>query len=222
MMVAPSEPAVLRGLGRTLLLPERYGVDFMWGGHGGLAGVQRKEFPSDFLASVTDGRLSKEVQQMQALSVRALVLEGRPTWSTEGMLATSFGEPWSKSAHRRYLASVQAQGVWVFTTDNIDDTISFLGDLRAWTRKPDHKAMTMRPGAKPDRWGRVTSRAWQRHLVQGIEGVGPELAERIIETLGMPFGLRVTEDDLMRVHGVGKKRARQIMRAFEEDTGGTS
>lgn len=216
-MVAPTEPAALRSLGTVRLMPERYGVDFMWGSPtSGLVGVQRKEFPGDFLASVTDGRLAKEVAQMQGLDLRALVLEGRPTWTTEGMLASPFGEPWSKAAHRRYLCSLQSEGVWVFGTDNLDDTASFLHDFEVWSRKPEHRALRTRPGVKRDRWGRVTSRAFQVHLVQGIEGVGPELAERIIDTLGMPFGLRVSEEDLQRVHGVGKKKARQIVRAFEE------
>lgn len=216
MMVAPTEPAPFRALGPVKATPERYGVDFLWGSPLGLMGVQRKEFPGDFLASVTDGRLAKEVGQMRGLDVRVLVLEGRPTWTIEGELVTGFGQPWSKVAHRRYLCSLQAEGVWVLTTDNVDDTVSALCDLEAWSRKPEHRALHTRPGPKRDRWGVVTSRAYQMHLVQGIDGVGPELAERIIDTLGMPFGLRVTEEDLLSVHGVGKKKARQIVKTFGE------
>lgn|SRR5690606_18263517 len=222
MIVAPTEPAVIREAGtRVSTLPERYGVDVLWGSAtSGLVGVQRKEFPGDFLASVVDGRLAKEVAQMRGLDIRVLVLEGRATWTTEGQLVTSWGQAWTKTAHRRYLCSLAAEGVWVFSTDNVDDTVTFLRDLHAWTRKPEHRALRTRPGAKRDRWGRVSSRAYQLHLIQGIDGVGPELAERILDTIGMPFGLRVTEEDLLRVHGIGPRTARRIVETFREPNDG--
>ena len=219
MMIAPSEPPALRALGSTKLLPERFGADVMWGSAAaGLVGVQRKEFPGDFVASLEDGRLATQRIQMLALDIRVLVLEGRGTWTTEGQLVSNYGPPLSRSAFRRYLCSVQAGGVWVQTTDSLDDTIAFVHDLEAWSRKRQHQSAAHRPGPKGDRWGRVTPRHRQLHLIQGIEGVGPELAGRILDELGMPFGLRVTAEDLKRVHGVGKKTVRAFERPFEEPT----
>jgi len=217
MMIAPTEPPALRALGTVKLLPERFGVDIMWGSAAqGLVGVQRKEFPGDFVASLEDGRLATQRLQMLGLDVRVLVLEGRGTWTIDGQLVSNYGPPLSRSAFRRYLCSVQAGGVWVQTTDNLDDTIAFVGDLEAWSRKRQHHSGMTRGPVKRNRWGRATSRAFQLHLIQGIDGVGPELAERILDELGMPFGLKVTAEDLMKVRGVGDKKAAQIVRAFEE------
>lgn len=215
MLVSPTEPAALRAVGITSQRAEDFGADILWAQRGiGLIGVQRKEFPGDFLASV-GSRLPMQLAKMARLAIAVLVLEGRGVWTTEGELAHGWGQGWTRSQHRRYLCSIRARGIWIEHTDGLDDTVGFLRDLRAWAAKPKHHALAQRDGPPKNSWGQVTSRAWQVHMVQGIDGVGPELAERIVDTLGLPFQLVATEDDLMRVHGVGKVTARRIVRAFE-------
>lgn len=221
MLIAPTEPAALKALGRSSTIPEIHGVDILWAERGrGLIGVQRKEFPGDFLASVNDGRLAKELAQMQSLDTSVLILEGRGTWTTDGTLVHPWGQPWTRSAHRRYLCTVRSMGVWVEWSDSLDDTALVLEDLRAWHAKPKHHSAQQRPGPKRNGWGQVDERAYAIHLIQGVDGVGPELAERIYDTVGMPFGLRVTEDDLRGVHGMGKVKARKFVRAFASGTEG--
>jgi len=218
MMIAPSEPAALRALGRTTLLPERYGVDLLFASPAaGLVGLQRKVFPGDFLSSIEDARLSMQISQMSLspLKVKVLLLEGRGTWTTEGELVAKYGS-WDKSKHRRFLLSVQAAGVQVHQTDSLDDTISFVRDLEVWADKWSHRSMrTTRTAVKRDAWGRAGTRQFQLHLIQGVPNVGPELAERILDTLGFPFGLTVSENQLLQVEGIGPKKARQILNAFE-------
>jgi len=69
MLVAPTEPMTLKALGTVSLVPEDYGSDFLWASPVfGLVGVQRKE-ASDFVASVMDGRLDKELAQMKQLGL---------------------------------------------------------------------------------------------------------------------------------------------------------
>jgi len=216
VLIAPTEPAALRAIGTVNLTPERHGVDVLWGAAGaGLIGVQRKAFPGDFLASVNDGRLSKELDQMKTLDLAVLVLEGRGTWTTDGVLMHPWGKEWTRQAHRRYLLSVRSRGVWVEWTDSVDDTIGFLRDLEAWVAKPKHRSLSNRPGPKRDSWGRITDRTYARHLVQGLPDVGPELAERIIDKFGVPFRLGVTEKDLLMVQGIGKAKAKRIVRVFD-------
>lgn len=216
-ILAPTE----RDLHRLLphhpvnLTPERFGVDVIWASKpSGLVGVQRKAFPSDFIASVTDGRLAKEVAQMARLDVAVLVLEGRATWTTEGELVASYGQRWTRRSHRAFLWSMRAANVWVDWTDDPSDTAGFITDLEAWSRKAKHNSLMRRPGAR-DGWGTASNRQWQEHLLMGLPDVGPELAARIIDTLGMPFGWRVTEHDLLHVHGIGKVKARRLMKCID-------
>lgn len=216
MIISSTEPPLLRALGHVSQVPERYGVDILWHSKvSGLCGIQRKEYPGDFVASVQGGRLSKEIGQMQTLDLRVLLLEGRPNWTTDGKAVGQYVR-WTKTAHRRELCSVQARGVWVLTSDNLDDTIGTIWDVLHWSNKPKHYSTQTRPKPRGDRWGRITNRDWQLHLIQGIDGVGPELAERILDQVGMPFKLGVTEDELLTVKGLGKTRAKRIVRAFDD------
>ena len=217
-IVAPTERDAIRLLpdARVNLTPERYGVDFLWVTKpAGLVGVQRKAFPSDFIASVTDGRLAKEVGQMQRLDVKVLVLEGRPQWTTEGELVAAYGQRWTVQSHRSFLWSMRAAGVWVDWTDDVDDTVAYVRQMEEWSRKAKHQSLMRRPMGGRDGWGVASNRLFQEHLLMGLPDVGPELAGRIIDTLGMPFGWRVEEADLLRVHGIGKTRARKMMKALE-------
>lgn|GEM_PF-1511464 len=219
MLVAPSEPKPLQALGLVTSQAERKGADFLWAALPvGLVGVQRKQFPGDFIASVGDGRLEKELGQMRALDVAVLLLEGRGTWTTDGELIHSYGQRWTRSGHRKFLCSVQAQGVWVLTTENLDDTVRALHDLVDWSRKPAHNATRSRPAARRDGWGRITDRTYAIHLLQGLPDVGPELATRLYDHFGRcPLRLTVTEQELRGVHGIGKKYAAQLARIFGGD-----
>lgn len=215
MLIAPTEPEELKALGMVTLAPERKGVDVLWGSQAnGLIGVQRKVFPDDFVTSKSDGRLAKEYAQMQALNIRVLLLEGRGMWTSEGVLMHEYGEPWTRSKLRRYLYSVRARGVWVEHSDNLKDTISFLADLHAWAEKPHHRSTEQRPGVKRDGWGRASDRDFLIHFLQGLPDVGPELAGRIVDTIGNPFTLAASEADLLSVQGIGKAKAKRIRRMF--------
>lgn len=216
MLIAPSEPEQLKALGLSSIAPERKGVDILFASkHHGMVGIQRKQFPGDFLKSKSDARLPKEYIQMQTLDVAILLIEGRGRWTTDGELIYEYGS-WNKSSHRRYLLSVRAKGIWVEQVDSIAETIAFIGDVKAWADKPVHHSTRMVPAAKKDGWGRITSRDYLIHLIQALPDVGPELAIRIVDMFGCPFRLTVTKEQLMTVHGIGKGKAQQIIDVFQE------
>lgn len=220
MLIAPTEPVKLKEIGTVSLAPERRGVDVLWASAvTGLVGVQRKEFPGDFVSSKSDGRLAKEFAQMQSLNVAVLVLEGPQVWTIEGALLHPYGEPWTKSKLRRYLCSVRARGIWVERTDSLADTIAFVRDLEEWSKKAKHHSTEQRPGVKRDGWGRASDRDYLVHFLQGLPGVGPELAGRMVDTIGCPFSLSATEEELRSVHGMGKAKAKTIRRMFGETDG---
>lgn len=222
MFIAPTEKFLLKyNIGICSPLPEDYGADILWNSELGLVGIQRKEFPGDFLASVHDGRLYREFQQMRELDVAVLLMEGRPTWTTEGQLIRSNGgkrTTWNKTQHRNYLASVQLRGIQIQSTDSVADTVKFIVGFKEWTEKPDHTALVTRPGPKGDRWGKVSNKDFQSHLLQSLPGIGPKQAEAIIQHFGgVPFRLAVSVEELMEVPGIGKGRAEKIVRTFKNE-----
>lgn len=221
MFVSPTEPEALRAIGAVSLLPEEYGADIMWNSKLGLVGVQRKEFPSDFLASVQDGRLNMQLAQMKALDVAILMLEGRQNWTTEGQLIrSSYGrrDSWDRNQHRNYLMSVQLRGVSIQTTDSLPDTIFCINALRRWSNKAKHGALDNRPAAPGPQWGTTSNEDFVKYLYKSLPGINAVLADALFEHLGMIFRLDVSEDDLKSVPGIGKGRASKIIRVFERGT----
>jgi ERCC4-type nuclease len=223
MFIAPTEPPRLREIGVTSSIPETYGVDVYWESELGKIGIQRKVFPDDFLSSVfgKDGRLYREFPMMQALDHRVLLLEGREQWTTSGALirVRNGGRwAWSRTQHRNYLHSVSYLfNVEIAHSDNLADTIEFVSEMRLWSDKRGHPSLIHRPNPAPDSpWGSISNKAWLSHFLQGIDGIGPKVAEAIIDHFGgIPFTLSVSEAELKEVPGVGPKLAKKIAGVFE-------
>lgn len=219
MLVSPTEPLPIRALGRVHSLPERRGVDIMFAAAGRWVGVQRKEI-RDLVASVRDGRLHREVQQMctsltsRTLGVAVLVVEGRFTWTCDGEWVEQ-GYRWTRRQHRGLLWSVRSKGIWVETTTSVADTADLCRDLEVWARKDRHSSLDHRPGPV-GLWGKATTREYASHVLQGFDGVGPELAGRILDHFGrLPIGWLVTAADLEEVQGIGKRKAKKLIDALE-------
>jgi ERCC4-type nuclease len=176
-------------------------------------GIQRKEL-KDFVASVNDGRLAKEVQQMCVLEQGVLVIEGSPRWDLNGnLVADKWGAGWTQRQHISMLLSVQDEGVWVLGTNDTSATAEVCRDFERWVKKGLHTALKKRgPVVSP--WGKRENRDYQRHLVMGLPGVDVTLADRIIDTIGMPFVLGVSEAQLRGIEGLGPKKVRAIMEAL--------
>lgn len=213
LLVAPTEPKALRDLGKVSLATEENGVDIMWASRGGLWGIQRKEV-GDLLSSVTDGRLSKELAQMQAIEQAILVVEGRLHWTGEGELLGEYGNMTRRGFHGM-LWSVRQRGVWVEFTTNLEHTMDVVRWLADWSRKERHSGLRNRPGPQTT-WGHITDREWGIHLLCGMDGIGPGMAAAIFDHFGsVPMKWTVTPEELQQVKGIGPKRAGQMVRALE-------
>lgn len=221
MLIAPTEPTVLKALGTSSSAPERWGVDFLWPTPSGLVGAQRKEW-KDLLASVEDGRLQKEVAQMAELHAAWLIVEGQPRWTLDGAILHRYNRRWNRTAWRNLLRSVAAENIRVEHSDNLDDTAIVLKGLQEWTMT-EHRTLKTRPKSASDGWGHREAKAWQSHLLQGMPGMGPTRAEAVINTFGRcPLAWTVTAKDLASVPGIGKKTATKLIELLEggdEDRG---
>lgn len=232
LFVAPSEPPRLKALGISTPTPEEYGADYLWVSEGfGTVGIQRKEFPGDFLSSVTDGRLNKEYLQMEALDLAVLLLEGKGRWTVTGQLIEDFTtRRWTREHNEHYLASVMMRGIQVHHTENMTDTERFIEGFREWTDRPEHNSLYGRPGVEAlfgqGGWAEITNRHYQRYLHMGLPGVGIKWADAILDQLGVVLSLDTNLEDLANVESVsangrvvrlGEKRARRILAVFNRE-----
>lgn len=215
MLVSPAEPEKFRNLYTVSSRPEKYGADFMFFCHGQWVGIQRKEI-SDLIASLADGRLQREVAQMQSLDQRVLVVEGRVRFTDDGeMMDRPFGQKLTEKQWKGLLWSVRSKDIWVDYTTDTDDTIAWLGWFEAWFKRDRHSSLDRRPGPL-SLWGTPNNEDYQRHLVMGLPGVGPELADRIVKNFGVPFGWRIAYEDLLTIDGIGAKKAKTIWETIND------
>lgn len=216
LLIAPTEPSTLKLLGTVSSVPETHGVDVLWPAQAGLWGIQRKEF-SDLVASLRDGRLGQEIAQMCHLVQGVLLVENQPDESN-WMTTAIWGPGITRSQYRRLLYTVRAQGVWVEHSDSLADTVVVVEDLVAWSQKAEHSSLKGRPGPNGSAWGRVTNRDWARHLLTSFPGVGPELADRIIEHFqGVPLRWDVDRGQMEEIPGLGKKKVERLYAALQQE-----
>lgn len=221
VLISPAEPEHIRReiasreRGQVSSLPERFGADFMWVANGEKWLVQRKEV-KDLIGSVRDGRLMKEVAQMKA-GRGVVVIEGKLEWTLDGELVNRWGQRWTQKGWWGLQWSLADRGIWVLRSDHWTETVEMVLGLEDWSQKGKHRSLDGRPGPS-GLWGtKPTDRDWQRWFLQGLPGIGPELADRIIDEFDgkLPMVLDTGVKKLEDVPGLGPKKAQQIRKLLE-------
>jgi len=228
ILVSPTEPLSLvekvaersGKVCRCSSQAEQFGADFLFRRHGQWVGVQRKRFPDDLLASVQDGRLVRETILLRQARWGYLIVEGVADYTSEGYVVG--GGRWTRRQVRNYLRTLAAEGLLVEWSRDEDDTAEVVAELYEYHGKKTHRSHLVRPaGGERDSWGRYDLRAAQVYFLQGLEGIGPALAERIVDHFGgVPLRLTCTEQELCAVPGIGKGRATRIVAQVERWHGG--
>jgi ERCC4-type nuclease len=217
ILVSPTDRELLALLGDRAIshtLPEQHGADVLMvvAGRGKLA-LQRKTFPDDFLASLEDGRLARELTGLSRTQWPVLIVEGRPQWTADGHLLATWTSRWTRRQLRNLLRSVWlTHGVMVEQTDDLHDTAAAVLELESWFRKKVHRSLLSRPKqVVRDSWGPNRREDFARFLLQGFPGIGTALAEAILKRFGrVPLSWNCTLAELRSVPGIGERRAKTL------------
>lgn len=214
ILTAPTERPPISTMGTVSSLPERMGSDLLWQSPHGLVGVQRKAH-SDLIASVRDNRLGVELEQMQALFLGVVIIEGMPTYTIDGQLLSKHVQ-WSLAQQRGVEWSIQQKGIMVTHTRTVAETVQAVEHLYRRTQEAEHESSLLkRPGPQRNGWGKLTDRATAIYLMSGIPGLGIELSTRLYEHFGRCIlGLVVSEEQLLDVEGLGPKKVASILKAL--------
>lgn len=217
IFVSPAERhRAFADLGINAPQPEQMGVDFLWAVSSGWVGFQRKKFPGDLLASINDKRLAKELQQMQSLEVKGIILEGEPIFTSHGTLLFSYGNmTYTQLVSLQYSLQVNHGLVLLWTKDEWE-TAEVVKSLYAYTLQGKPSKLAERGKPRIAGWGLSTSEAFAVYLLESVPGVGHQRAKDIVKHLGVPLPLHWTGDKsvLLSVPGVGPKTVEAIMEAF--------
>lgn len=219
--ISPTEPKELRSIGHTTLYPETLGCDVVavCFQPSMRLGFQRKEV-KDFLASLNDGRLQKELGQIKSsgLQETLLILEGTWFWTTEGTLGNGqygLSNGYTRRGHRNLLVRIQSMGIHVVETDSISDTCQAIQTITAYLSKTTHGTLDRRPKGHVTSWGKVTNESFASHLLQSFPGIGPETARSIYTKFNKaPLAWECTVEDLMSIDGIGRKTAMRLIESL--------
>jgi DNA excision repair protein ERCC-4 len=166
--------------------------------------IERKTL-ADFAASVVDGRWFKQTAAL-AVGVRrgVIILEGTP--KTAGKLGVS------REALQGALITVSVfYGLAVLRACDTAETTRLLVYLGRQSKRFASGALP-RPGYRPK-----GKRARQLFILQGLPGVGPDRAERLLDHFGSVENVAIASlDELATVKRVGDSTAARIRWALEE------
>lgn len=213
----------LTALGPSSGVPERFGGDFAWLAHGQMVVVQRKEV-KDFRASVHDGRLVKEVSQMQHdfVGLAIIIIEGVNRWTSDGELYDEHSQ-YKESQHNGLLLSIQNRGINILHTNDIAGTARVIKSTYEWSKKDRHTSLDVRPKAK-SKWIVIEGKDLALHIIQSFPGISAIMAERIWEFFDRQVPLKWTVDsmdDLRAIPGIGKVRAKAMWEALNPPADGS-
>jgi DNA excision repair protein ERCC-4 len=170
--------------------------------------VERKT-AADFAASLIDGRLFRQAAALALVPERAvLVLEGCDTdWHDTGV---------RREALQGALITIGVlYGVAILRSDGPEETARLLMYLARQAQRAAHGGLP-RPGYRPK-----GKRARQLFVLQGLPGVGPERAARLLECFGsVQAVMTASAADLATVDGIGEKIAAKMRRIIEEPVAG--
>ena len=159
--------------------------------------IERKTL-DDFVKSIFDGRLFKQLANMKEKYARPiLVIQG------EKKHLSGIGE----SAFYGALASVLADfSVPIFFATNEREVVEIVFHLARREQMEKKRETRIREGKKP-----ATLAEIQRYIVSGVPGVSGVLADRLLSEIGTVEKLFSTSElDLMKIEGIGEVMARRI------------
>ncbi len=166
--------------------------------------VERKT-AADFAASLIDGRLFRQAAALATAPQRALlILEGcDQDWRDTGV---------RREAQQGALITIGVFfGVAILHSESPEETARLLVYLVRQAQRAAQGGLP-RPGYRPK-----GKRARQLYLLQGLPGVGPARAARLLERFGsVQAVMTASADDLAAVDGIGQKTAVRMRWAVQE------
>lgn len=169
--------------------------------------VERKTVV-DFRRSILDGRLFKQATALaQSARKAVLVLEG-PTEEIEG------GGMTRESLQGALITVGAFFGIPILRSRDPEETAWLIVDLGRQAERVARGGLS-RPGYRPK--GR---RARQLFIVQGLPGIGPEKAARLLDRFGSVQSIMCASSaELAELDGIGERMARRIRELLEPDEG---
>jgi Fanconi anemia group M protein len=153
---------------------------------------------ADFLQSLIDGRLFKQLKRMKdTYNKPLLIIEGND-FSHRAI---------NENAVNGALSTIAMDmGIPIIHTNNSRESASLLVTIARREQEVKNSRISIR-GRKP----KLSKKKQQLFLLSGLPNVNTELAKRLLKHFKTPKAMfNATEDELMEVQGIGKEKAKKI------------
>ena len=217
-LIAPTENQLKPLLGNSVIsstIPEEYGADILFFARNLTYGIQRKEFPHDFVLSVYDGRLARATTLMRdKCDYSLLLLEGRPFYNAKGFLQVNSKMPYhmKKSTVEGVLWTAWiTKGVPHDWTYDVRDTAEFILRFSRYLEEEKHTSLITRPKVK-GAWVTPSNEEELLWVLQSFGGVGPGIAQHILDKFkgDIPIKWTCSLSDLESIQGLSRDKARTV------------
>jgi len=168
-------------------------------------GVERKNV-DDFLESLIDGKLFKQITQLRDTYSRPLlILEGENLLTKRNINHNAiFGS----------LASITVDyGIPILTTKDGFETADLLNVIAKREQREEKKAVVIR-GEKPQ----MSIKERQQFIIEGLPNVSAVIAKRLLLHFGSVRGIaNASEEELQEIRGIGKNIASDIIKLLNSN-----
>jgi ERCC4-type nuclease len=221
-LISPTEHELIKKLGDDAIispLPEEKGADILIYSKNGIYGAQRKSVPHDFIASVQDGRLTRETSLMpNELKFYEIICEGKFRYFPNGHLAVDRKNP-SRYTRKQITGIIFdikfVKGINIEYTDDMDNTAQYLKWTYDRLNSSTHYGLLRRPSMNSV-WYVPSKEETQSWLLQSWSGIGPSTAEAIIKKFGRaPLRWTCSLEELSSVSRLGKSKAKELIESLE-------
>lgn len=164
---------------------------------GSKLGIERKT-ANDFVASILDGRLMEQAARLTSEYDQALVIIEGDIYSTRSVIKAE-----SLDGALSWLAVLS--GIPVLHVPNSVRTAMLIHRIGMHVEHGLGYEVPLRSNKPKD------STLCARFLVEGLPGVGPVAAQRLLEHFKTPAAVfTASQDELRHVHGIGPKLAQRV------------
>ena len=185
----------------------------------GTVPIERKKVPGDLLASVSDGRLLRELIAMRGISQYYIVLlHGNIIYRRDGsvhMLGNK-GRNWTKKGVRNLLRSLQfCEGAFLEYAETDEELIQVIKELQEYFNQ-QHLSLRHRPSIQSN-WILPTRREKVMYFFQGLPGISTIRARALEERFPSPLNLyQATIEEIDDIPKFGKELATRIYNFLRE------
>ena len=185
--------------------------------------VERKHFPGDFLASVTDGRLASQCSEMRQISPFPIIIkEGHGQFDIQGnLILNRKPSRWTRKGINNLRRSLEyMERCFIEETEGVKDTADRLLELQEYFDNPKHISLRARPPLDTE-WLVPSSTEKYMYWLQGFPGIKVSRAKTISDKYPNPtdflsdiYGVRLGEpngEKLKEINRFGDKLVNGIV-----------